>query len=38
MKRLAAIVLLAVSGILSLSAIAPYLLVGALSGSIQVER
>lgn len=35
MKKLVAIVLLTISGILSLSAIAPYLLVGTLSGSIQ---
>ena len=35
MKKLIAIAVLAVSGILSLSAIAPYLLVGKLSGSIQ---
>jgi len=35
MKKILAIVFLAVSGILSLSAIAPYLLVGKLSGSIE---
>lgn len=35
MKKLLAIVVLAFSGILSLSAIAPYLLLGKLSGSIQ---
>ncbi|MEN8204001.1 MAG: hypothetical protein ABFS28_15490 [Bacteroidota bacterium] len=35
MKRVLAIVLLTVSGVLSLSAIAPYLLIGKLSGSIQ---